>query len=238
MNRLDGDVQSPNAPGYRDMEARLSASSNDMQPRHAPATSSLASTRLSISTPGCPDRNELEAFVQAAFHRRHGAHVASFMPTLLGLKDGAGQVACVTGYRGAASGRLYLEHYLDRPVEEELSARLGRRVTRSAIVEVGNLAGSSCRSAIRMVTLLPQHLLGLGHEWIVFTATSAVYGILQSVGAPLTELAVADPMRVAGTVDHWGVYYRQDPRVFAGHLPAGLRLKSNGRIRAGVVAGA
>ncbi len=216
----------------------MSANSKDMQPSEAPGATGPAGARLSISTPGCPDRRELEEFVQAAFHRRHGAHVATFMPTLLGLTDSAGRVACVTGYRPAASGRLYLEHYLDRPVEEELSARLGRGVARSSIVEVGNLAGSSCRSAIRMVTLLPRHLLGLGHEWIVFTATSAVYGILQSVGAPLTELAVADPARVSGTVDQWGGYYRHNPRVFAGHLPAGLWLKSHGRIRAGAAAGA
>lgn len=229
-------VQPPITPGYRDKEVRLQPNENDSHEYPVTGACRGASARLTASTAGADDRGEFEAFVQAAFHRRHGAVVASFMPTLLGLRDGAGRVTCVTGYRGASGRSLYLEHYLDRPVEEELSARIGRRVERSAIVEVGNLAGSSCRSAIRMVTLLPRHLLGLGHEWIVFTATSAVYGILQSVGAPLTELAVADAARVAGTADDWGAYYQQDPRVFAGHLPDGLRLKTPGRTRAGAAA--
>ena len=30
-----------------------------------------------------PSRREVEAFVNAAFPRKHGAHVRSFMPTLL-----------------------------------------------------------------------------------------------------------------------------------------------------------
>ncbi len=179
---------------------------------------------LVLSRAGSADRPELEAFVQDAFRRRHDAQIASFMPMLLGLRGSGGRLACVTGYRSAGSDRLYLEHYLDRPVEEELRAQVGRNIARAEVVEVGNLAAGSCRAAVRMVTMLPAHLLSLGHEWIVFTATSTVHGILQAVGAPLVELAVASESRVAATGDRWGGYYRQDPRVFAGHLPDGLRL--------------
>jgi len=179
---------------------------------------------LCQSDPDAPDRAELEAFVQAAFARRHGATVRSFMPTLLGLRDGNGRLRCVAGCRTAASGPLYLEHYLDRPVEQELSARIGGSVERSRLVEVGHLAGGNCRAAVRMVAVLPRHLLRAGHEWIVFTATSAVHGILSAMGAPLVELARADARRVAGTADDWGAYYQNDPRVFAGYLPDGLGL--------------
>jgi len=202
------------------------ATNPEFRQAHDPVAALAGRGRLSASTAAAADRSELESFVQTAFMRRHGAQVSSFMPTLLGLRDGAGRVTCVTGYRAAAGSGLYLEHYLDRPVEAELAARIGRSVERSAVVEVGNLAGSSCRSAIRMVTLLPRHLLGLGHEWIVFTATSAVYAILQSIGAPLVELAVADGARVQDTPDDWGAYYQTDPRVFAGRLADGLSLKT------------
>lgn len=183
-----------------------------------------AHARLCQSDADAPDRAELEAFVQAAFGRRHGATVRSFMPTLLGLRDGSGRLRCVAGFRPAASGPLYLEHYLDRPVELELAARVGGPVERSRLVEVGHLAGGNCRAAVRMVALLPRHLLRAGHEWIVFTATSAVHGILTAMGAPLVELARADAGRVAATADDWGAYYHNDPRVFAGYLPDGLGL--------------
>lgn len=185
--------------------------------------------RLSVSTAGSPDRAEHEAFVREAFRRAHGASVRSFMPTLLGLRDPAGRLACVSGYRAATDGALYLEQYLQAPVEVVLGRRVGQAVGREAIVEVGNLASGGCRAAIRMVTVLPRHLLGLGHQWIVFTATSTVHRLLDSVGAPLVELATADAASVAAAADDWGSYYRHDPRVFAGRLSDGLALGGPGR---------
>ena len=58
----------------------------------------------------------------------------------------------------------------------------------------------------------------------MFTATSAVRGILEGVGAPLVELAPADGTRLAGGADRWGRYYEKDPRVLAGYLPASRRI--------------
>ena len=85
-------------------------------------------------------------------------------------------------------------------------------------MEVGNLAGASCRAAVRMVSQLPAYLIEQRYRWIVFTATSALRGILASLGAPLLELAAADRGRVAGASDDWGSYYETDPRVYAGFL--------------------
>ena len=47
-----------------------------------------------------PSRRELEAFVNAAFARKHGAQVRSFMPTLLASRDRAGALG-VVGLRAA-----------------------------------------------------------------------------------------------------------------------------------------
>jgi hypothetical protein len=67
---------------------------------------------------------------------------------------------------------------------------------------------------------LPAYLLSRDYQWIVFTATSAVRGILQGFGAPLVELARADAALVKSGQDQWGSYYQNDPRVLAGYLPA------------------
>ena len=71
------------------------------------------------------------------------------------------------------------------PVEQDLSAQVGAPVARGQIVEVGNLAGGSCRYARHLVSLLPRFLLDHGYTWVVFTATSVVRDILTSVGASL-----------------------------------------------------
>jgi hypothetical protein len=97
-------------------------------------------------------------------------------------------------------------------------------VSRDEIVEVGNLAGASCRAAVRMVAQLPVFLMKRRYSWIVFTATGALRQILASFGAPLIELGRADPYRVATAADSWGRYYESDPRVFAGYLPDADRL--------------
>ena len=175
--------------------------------------------RLAVGGSDAHERAELETFVADAFRRRHDATVTSFMPTLLSLRDGAGRLCGVVGLRGAQAQPLYLEQYLDQPVESAIAGATGHPISRGQVVEVGNLAGSSCRAAMRLVALLPAHLLSLDYRWIAFTATSAVRGILQGFGAPLVELARADGTRVAQGPDRWGRYYDTDPRVFAGYLP-------------------
>jgi hypothetical protein len=180
--------------------------------------------RLAEVRSGSPDRPQLEAFVADAFRRRHDATVESFMPTLLSFRDGAGDLRGVIGLRDAARQPLYLEQYLEQPVEAAIAAASGQPVERRQVVEVGNLAGTNCRTAMRMVAALPAYLLANDYQWIVFTATNAVRGILQGFGAPLVELARADGSRVANGPDRWGRYYDTDPRVLAGYLPASRRI--------------
>lgn len=180
--------------------------------------------RLGEAGAGAPDRPELEAFVREAFARKHDASVASFMPTLLSFRDAGGQLRGVIGLRDARPEPLYLEQYLTQPVEAAIGAATGTPVPRSQVIEVGNLAGASCRAAVRMVAMLPAYLLARDYRWIVFTATSAVRGILQGFGAPLVQLAHADGSRVSKGPDRWGRYYDSDPRVLAGYLPNSRRL--------------
>ncbi len=61
--------------------------------------------------------HELEDYVRAAFLAKHGAVVRSFMPTLLAFRDRDYRLRGVVGIRGAHEERLYLEQYLDRPME-------------------------------------------------------------------------------------------------------------------------
>jgi hypothetical protein len=168
-------------------------------------------------------RSELEAFVNAAFLRKHRAHVRNFMPTLLLWKDGGSPMG-VVGMRAARDEPLYLEHYLGAPIEHVLAERAGGPVQRTRIVEVGHLASCNCLAAARIAAALPRYLLECDYEWIVFTATRTVRGILSRLGAPLHELAVASAGCVSGTSDSWGRYYDSDPRVCAGFLPDARRM--------------
>ncbi len=177
-----------------------------------------------------PGRRAAEQFVQEAYGRKHGAQVSSFMPTLLALNRGS-HLCGVVGYRLADQEALYLEQYLDQPIEIELATRLGTTVSRQQIAEIGNFAGSSCRTGRYLLTLLPRHLAEHGLTWVVFTATSLIRDILQSVAAPVVEVCHADSQRVVPG-DAWGDYYTMDPRVMAGYLPGspGLVPRRLGRL--------
>jgi hypothetical protein len=145
------------------------------------------------------------------------------MPTLLSFRDGAGPLG-VVGVRAAQDEPLYLEQYLESPIESTLVERAGREVARARIVEVGHLATRNCLSAARIAAALPRYLLELEYEWIVFTATRTVRGIVRRLGAPLYELAFASAECVSATRDSWGRYYESDPRVCAGFLPDTRRI--------------
>lgn len=187
--------------------------------------------KLSPIAPVSPCREAAEGFIADAFLDKHGARVREFLPELVGLQNRTGDLRAVAGYRSAGTGPLFLEQYLAAPVERDLTAHVGATVARGEIVEVGNLAGGSCRYARHLVSLLPRFLLDHGYTWVVFTATSVVRDILTSVGASLVELAPADASRLAGGADTWGRYYQHDPRVMAGYLPSGIHLSSRRRHR-------
>lgn len=164
-------------------------------------------------------REAVEQFIARGYLRSHRACVRTFLPQLLALTDADGDLQGAVGCRRAGAESLFLEHYLDAPVEEVLSSRTGIAVERAEVVELGNFACRTSAVARRLMSLLPRFLLGQGASWIVFTGTRAVRGLIAESGARLAELAAARPDRVAGTPDEWGRYYETDPRVMAGYLP-------------------
>jgi len=172
-----------------------------------------------------PQRSELELFVKRAFESRHAARICSFMPSLLALRNDQGELCSVAGFRSAADEPLFLERYLDEPIEQAIATATQREVSRAQIVEVGNLAGMNCRSAMRLVLALPRMLLDRDQRWIVFTATDTVRQLLAAYHAPLIDLAPAVGSRVQGLPDDWGRYYQTNPRIMVGYLRDGLQLR-------------
>jgi len=160
-----------------------------------------------------PDaRGELERFIAERFRSAYGASVGHFCAHLLGMRDARGAWQAAAGYTPAASGALYLEHYLDRPVDIELA------VPRERIVEVGNLASAARGFGKRFLPALRRYLLDLDYRWVVFTATREVRGILQHLAFETRALAPASPERLPDHGAGWGTYYAHDPSVMAGTI--------------------
>lgn len=174
-------------------------------------------------------RAPLEAFIRQRFAEHYGARIEHFMPCLLGLHDAAGQVQGAVGLRSAGDGALFLERYLDQPVEQLMQARLARPVPRRNLVEVGNLAAGGVASARLLILALTDLLAALNVGWVVFTGTPGLLNSFQRLDIPLHPLGLADPARMGPELAAWGSYYDSRPQVMACETPvAHRRLQQQG----------
>jgi hypothetical protein len=170
-----------------------------------------------------PQRRAFEDFIAARFARAYGARLTHFLPHLIGVKDGLGRWQAAAGYAAAGAQPLFLEQYLDQPVEQALAAALGAPIARGSVVEVGNLAANNAGMARALIPQLARHLHRMGYRWVAFTATRALRNSFHRLGLKPVPIAAADPARLADGGAHWGSYYDQDPVVVAGKISLGLR---------------
>ncbi|UFH50813.1 thermostable hemolysin [Pseudomonas sp. KNUC1026] len=177
---------------------------------------------LSVHLHGDDGRGEVERFIHQCFASAHQADVQHYLPELLALRDSHGRLTAAAGVRPASDGPLFLERYLDVPLEAAVSQVAGASPGRSRMVEVGNLASHSAGSARIMIIAVTWLLASRGFEWVAFTGAATLINSFQRLGLMPTVLACADPDRLQGQVDQWGTYYDQRPQVFAGNIGYGF----------------
>jgi hypothetical protein len=170
-------------------------------------------------------RASLEAFIGARFAEAYGAQVAHYCRHLVGFEDAGGEWHAAAGYALARDGPLYLEHYLDEPVERAIATAQGRTVARAGIVEVGNLAATSAGAARLIIRAMAAHLHERGFTWVAFTATRGLRNTFARLGLALQPLARAEAARVPGRGAGWGDYYAHDPVVVYGIIGDGVGSK-------------
>ncbi len=172
--------------------------------------------KVATSDVNAPDRQEIEKFVHQVFAKTYGANVQQFMPQLVHLRDENNELVAVFGLRQAECEALFLERYLDAPIETVLSNRFNRTITRNQITEIGNLAVANPRNAGILIAHVIQHSLDINVEWCVATAHHSLQNGLIKGGRDVYALQAADPARLTPTEQHsWGRYYDNSPQVVA-----------------------
>ena len=162
------------------------------------------------------DRSEVEQFIHDVFAKTYGANVQHFMPDLISLRDEDGELVAAFGLRNASNNALFLEQYLELPIEALLSARFGQTITRDHITEIGNLAVSNPRNAGVLIAHVIQHSLDLGIKWGVATAHHSLQNGLVKGGRDIYALQAADPNHINPLERaSWGSYYNNMPQVVA-----------------------
>ncbi len=190
----------------------------DEEPRSVPAPGTLR-----LHGRDDAQRAEVEQFIRTVYAERFGAVLRRFAPQLVSLRDADGHITAAAGYRSAATDTLFLERYLDEPVQVALARHAGEAPARAGIVEVGHLAAARAGEGRRLILLLGPHLAAQGCQWVVSTLTEELRALFVRIGVTPLALGRADAAMLGAEAADWGDYYEHQLVVLAGHLPLALR---------------
>lgn len=180
---------------------------------------------IGFSGPDAVDRPDLERFIFNSYRLAYGAQVKQFMPLLVSLRNAKGDLLAVCGFRHAGAENLFLETYLNEPIEAFLPSKSGGRVAREDIVEVGNFAAFRPGMSRHMIAVLASYIHEIGAKWIVFTATPGIRNAWARLGIELIPVCRADKGQLDPACgEEWGSYYDGNPYVMAGNVPENYSL--------------
>lgn len=178
------------------------------------------------------DRAEVEAFIRETFELAYGASVRAFMPRLLAVCRKDGDLLAAFGVRSAGDEKLFLENYLEQPIEQAIEEKVGVKLDRSKIVEIGNLAAIYPGGVRWMIVALTVMLYEEGYDWVVFTGTSALRNGFNRLGLHPVEICPARAERLdAEEQSRWGTYYDNNPTVMFGNIRQGFQaMRANAKL--------
>jgi hypothetical protein len=164
-------------------------------------------------------RRRVEKFIENIYSCHYGSVITEHFPTLMSVYDRRGRILAAVGVRMAADERLFLEQYLDRPIESALAAVSMQPIERARIIEIGNLACAGKGASVFLFIALAAYLRELRQAYAVVTATAGLRWILTSFGIRFVHLAAARSSALADGGSSWGSYYTCDPQIIALAIP-------------------
>lgn len=155
-------------------------------------------------------------FIRERFSAVHGASAPVNYSRFISRMRAADRGAAL-GYRRASEGMLFLEAYLDEPIEAVLQCHHGAPIARARVVEIGGLAANSSAA---LVSLWNSAVCELGDDTDIGVAVliRPLRAMFRRLGITVHELAPARVERLGVQGLHWGSYYENDPVVCAGSL--------------------
>lgn len=178
---------------------------------------SLAGRSLCSVSPDSPAEEQVIRFIQSRFLDAYGARPRLRIASLMALLSPENRVSAAVGVRCAAEESLFLEDYLDEPIESAIPDGSDR----SSIIEVAHLAGVEPGVSRFLFPLLTIWLADRDVQWIAFTGTSHLRNSFDRMGIRTEIVGSADPARLPDKGRGWGRYYQHAPMVMVAHVPSG-----------------
>jgi len=182
---------------------------------------SCAGRLLCEVEPGSPVAEAVADFIQRRFRQAYDALPTLRIPRLLALTTRQGSLLAAVGVRNAAVEPLFLEDYLDAPVEQLIPAAAAPE--RCRVAEIAHLAGVEAGVSRFLFPALTVWLKGQGYQWVAFTGTDQLRNSFQRLGIDIHAVAAANPERLADGGTGWGRYYDNHPMVMVANVDDSYR---------------
>lgn len=169
-----------------------------------------------LAMPASGEYAELSELIGQVFKRAYGAQVTVSYPQLLGVYGPDHKPRAALGLRGAGEEPLFLERYLEKPVEQVVLERTGRIIERGRIAEAGNLASMRLSALRNLMFALSVTLKQAEFDYILVTGTESLRAYLELLGLRPTVYAQAQPEKLGQDAASWGRYYDTQPKVMGG----------------------
>lgn len=163
------------------------------------------------------ERTLVEAYIADKFRQEYDADVSSFAPLLLSMHCKK-ELNAAIGLRSAETSKLFIEQYLDAPIENSIEVPEGEIVQRKEIIEISNLVATRRGASQLLFIIVGSILYEAGYRWLVFNATNKVERITRKFPFPVQVLCLADPQCLGDRAEEWGRYYETSPRVIVGDI--------------------
>ncbi|AUM14303.1 thermostable hemolysin [Ketobacter alkanivorans] len=169
-------------------------------------------------------RARVERFIAHRFQEQHQAKIRAFLPMLVALESVSGEIYAAIGVRSANAEKLFLEQYLNNPIEAEIARYSRTECGRKDVIEVGNLAAGQRGISRYFFAVLTDVLLQWGARWLACTGTPDVVNVFHRLGMQPLEIAGANPDCLPDRGSQWGSYYSHNPIVMVGEVARGHAL--------------
>ncbi|MFW2422447.1 MAG: thermostable hemolysin [Porticoccaceae bacterium] len=190
---------------------------NKTQPDYASTGSNIARRKFVLNGPTSRHRSATEEYIKEGYQRCYQAKIGQPMPLLLSLTVTDTPRAAL-GLRPAGEEQLFLENYLDNPIESTIASAAAQPIMRDSIVEIGNLVATQRVGSQLLFIVMTAALAEAGFHWITFTATPQVVKLIVRLGFTPLDLGAANPDRLIDEGASWGSYFQTSPRIQAGLL--------------------
>lgn len=178
---------------------------------------------IAVVYPGHELRAEAEQLIEGVYASTFAVRLTSHFPVLIAVIDEDNRVVAAAGCRRADDEPLFLEQYLDEPIEHALWRQAGKPVVRSEVMEIGSLAATGVGPAAQMLfAALAAFLYEEGAVYAVATATCRLRSAFRAFGFGADEIAPAKLTKLPNGGADWRGYFKHDPVVVWGHVASGV----------------